>query len=492
MQLYQLLKHRNTLLLNAQDRQVNGFVIDASTEEVMPYVNIAIVGSTYGTVSNQNGEFTIKLEIANENDSIAFHYIGYETFYSVISALTDGVIIKMKKEQVNIKEITILANPVTVEELINNALYRRGTNYPDIFQKMEVFKRRNNATYIKHFDLSLIDSDIQNIDTSFIKTLVDSIPHYSRSYQDNLYTLFSAPQGTQEETAKIQAIKRVFLEEDDGGELGQIENILMNTINKQQGDKTFWKLKTGIFSIKVNDSHPDDLSDTSKISKEIMDSLSLTNPRGLYKLTNNEFENWSWDFIQKPERYKYEIEGIVPIADEFAYAISFRGRIRGDYQGMIYISDDTYAILRIEYSIKNRRKESGFKLLGVSYREVDDSGLLIYSKDEHGYFLKYSMNSNASAYAVKRNFSMLKKEKRPIIRKKLNEVELSANFNGSDDSVQETLVVYREKIDRNTFSGIKDKSVKPEHITSYSDTIWQGYSIIEPTKQMKEYRAKIK
>jgi hypothetical protein len=62
------------LPLHAQDKQVNGFVMDASTGKAMPYVNIAVVGSTYGTVSNQNGEFTINLNKTNESDSICFHY----------------------------------------------------------------------------------------------------------------------------------------------------------------------------------------------------------------------------------------------------------------------------------------------------------------------------------------------------------------------------------------------------------------------------------
>ncbi len=474
-----------------QEKQVNGFVIDAVTEKSMAYVNVAVIGSTFGTVSNQNGEFKINLNKADQSDSIAFHYIGYQTYKALISDLQDGVIIKMKEEQVKLKEITILANPVTVEELINNALYRRGTNYPDFYQKMEVFKRRNEATYIDDFKLSLLKSDIKNIDTSFIKTVIDSLPQYSRSYQDNLFTLYSSPENIQADKNKIEAIKRVILEEDDGGDFERIEEIMMEALNRKKGERSFWKLKTGILSMKVDD--PDDIEhpDRSASIQLKLDSLAMLNPRGLYRLTNSEYENWDWEFIRKPERYKYEIEGIVPIGDEFAYAISFQGRMRGDYQGMMYISDETYAFLRIEYSIKNRKKDSGFKLLGISYHELDDSGLLIYNRDEHGYYLKYSMNSNSSTYSVNRAFSMIKKKRRPIIRKKLNEVKLDIDITGRNDEVRETLVVYREVLDQGTFSGIVDKGVKAEKITSYSDSLWQGYSIIEPTKAMKEYRAKI-
>lgn len=480
-----------TMFSQAQDKQVNGFVIDSTTEKPMSYVNIAVIGSTYGTVSNQNGEFKIYLDKIEQSDSLAFHFIGYQTHKLLISDLQDGIIIKMEEEQVKLKEITILANPVTVEELINNALYRRGTNYPDVYQKMEVFKRSNRANYIDDFELSLLKSDIKNIDTSFIKTIIDSLPRYSRSYQDNLYTLYSSPENPAVEKNKIEAIKRVILNENNGGDLERIENIMMEAMNKKEGERSIWKLKTGIISLKVDDTDNNQPQDTSSIIRLNLDSLALLNPSGLYRLTNSEFENWKWEFIRKPERYKYEIEGIVPIGDEFAYAISFKGRMRGDYQGMIYISDETYAFLRIEYSIKTRRKAKGFKLLGISYGDLDDSGLIIYNRDEHGYYLKYSMRSNSTTYSINRAFSLIKKKKRPIIRKKLNEVELDIEFTGRDVTVRETLVVYREELDKDIFDKTIDKGVKSERITSYSDSLWQGYSIIEPTKAMKEYKIKM-
>jgi hypothetical protein len=52
--------------------------------------------------------------------------------------------------------------------------------------------------------------------------------------------------------------------------------------------------------------------------------------------------------------------------------------------------------------------------------------------------------------------------------------------------------VYRESSTPEKFKKILEKGVTPERISSYSDSIWKGYSIIEPTRQMKEYRAKIK
>ncbi len=179
------------------------------------------------------------------------------------------------------------------------------------------------------------------------------------------------------------------------------------------------------------------------------------------------------------------------VGDEDAYAIHFTGKSRGDFQGMIYISAESFAILRIEYSLKQSKIDNGIDLLGISYNQEKDDGLILYEKDKAGYFLKYSMKSTSIKYGLDRPFEVIRKEKRPILNKKINEAALQMNIQGRQEDTQETLVVFREKSDDEKFKKILEKGAKPENITSYSDSIWKGYSIIEPTRQMKEYRAKI-
>ena len=94
-------------------------------------------------------------------------------------------------------------------------------------------------------------------------------------------------------------------------------------------------------------------------------------------------------------------------------------------------------------------------------------------------------------YGLDRPFEVVRKEKRPILNKTINEAALKLNIQGRQEDTQETLIVFREKSDVEKFKGILEKGAKPERITAYSDSIWKGYSIIEPTRQMKEYRAKI-
>lgn len=479
----------HAILLPAQ--QVSGVVIDAASREIMPFVSIAVVGSTYGTVSNQNGEFTLNLEKFAPADSIGFHYLGYETLMMKVSDLKDGLTVMIHEKPVSLRSISIVANPPGPEELIRRALERKSANYPPVGQKREVFNRTNRASYINTFDVTLKKSDIPEIDHKLIREMVDSMPGYSRSYQDYLYTLYTIPADSGKVKSKVEGIKNVVLKEDDGGGLERVEKVINELFVKKNDDATFWKYKTGILSFKDSHVKVSGLEEDSTAgSKAKKDSLYLKIIPALYYLEGDLF--WNWDFIQKTNHYRYQNTGIVGVGGEDAYAISFKGKPGGDYQGMIYISMESYAILRIEYALKETKRDKGLNLLGISYGKEKDEGLLLFEKDEMGYFLKYTMTNNASRYGIDRPFELIRKQKRTLFNKKINEADLRMNFQGMEEDCRESLVVYRESSNQKKFSGVQEKGVKPERITTYSDTIWKGYSIIEPTKQMKEYQAKVR
>ncbi len=463
--------------LQAQ-QQIRGLVIDDATREVLPYVSIAVAGSTYGTVSNQNGEFSLNLDKLNASDSITFHCMGYENFGINRDELKDGMTVRLKEKRINLKSVTIAAKQLSAVELIRKALEKRSVNYPSIAHKREVFKRTNNAFYIDAFDLSLKKSDIPELDKELVREMIDSLPRYTRWYEDYLYTLYSVPADSGKIRNKVVGIKDVVLKEDDGGGLENINKIVADLFVRKKDDQTFWRYKTGLLTFGEKNV---------RVVNEPPDSTFKKALPGLYVLPGD--RTWDWEFIQKTGRYVYEKMGIIGIDGEDAWAISFKGKARGDYQGMVYISAGSHAILRIEYSQKERKKGKGVDLLGVTYMEEKDEGLVLYERDSSGYFLKYSMHSTATRYGVDRSFEIVRKEKRPVLSKKMNEASFNLNLQGRQEACYETLVVMREKSSVELFKKIQEKGVKPDKITAYSDAIWKGYSIIEPTRQMKEYKA---
>jgi len=69
-------------LLTTQVKALNisGSIRDAKSKEVIPYVNIGIVGKGIGTVSDMNGHFSITLPDSLDNETLRFSYIGFKSY----------------------------------------------------------------------------------------------------------------------------------------------------------------------------------------------------------------------------------------------------------------------------------------------------------------------------------------------------------------------------------------------------------------------------
>lgn len=59
---------------------ITGIVHNSETKDIVPYVNIGIESKATGTISNSDGEFSLKLgENISESDSVTFSSIGFKT-----------------------------------------------------------------------------------------------------------------------------------------------------------------------------------------------------------------------------------------------------------------------------------------------------------------------------------------------------------------------------------------------------------------------------
>ena len=79
---YIKLKLQTSLLLLvtfcATGQPISGKVIDGATKIPLAYVNIGILGSPIGTISNEDGTFSIFVPSTYNQDSIIFSMLGYE------------------------------------------------------------------------------------------------------------------------------------------------------------------------------------------------------------------------------------------------------------------------------------------------------------------------------------------------------------------------------------------------------------------------------
>lgn len=104
--------------------QTTGVVIDIETLEPIPYANICIKSSNFGTTSNTKGEFTIYESL--ENALLIVSTIGYEK--ETIAAKEQYIEIYLKPKVYELKEVSVKPNR-TKTKLIVNSLKNKKSNH---------------------------------------------------------------------------------------------------------------------------------------------------------------------------------------------------------------------------------------------------------------------------------------------------------------------------------------------------------------------------
>ena len=93
---------------------IEGTILDATTKIPIPYVNIGVLNSSTGTVSNSQGVF--QLQLKSIDHQIAFSSIGYERFEINAKDLEQNNTIELVKKDYLIEEIKIEATKFAGEE----------------------------------------------------------------------------------------------------------------------------------------------------------------------------------------------------------------------------------------------------------------------------------------------------------------------------------------------------------------------------------------
>jgi hypothetical protein len=131
---------------------ITGVIIDEETSDPLPYATIALVNSGKGTVSNNSGEFGLKILTEALTDTLSVSYLGYyRREMAVKQAIGNNFTIAMKREFISIPEI-IIKNQIP-KELIIKARSAIPSNYGNTpammtgFYREGVMKKAELQTY---------------------------------------------------------------------------------------------------------------------------------------------------------------------------------------------------------------------------------------------------------------------------------------------------------------------------------------------------------
>lgn len=99
----------------AHGQSIKGIVMDAETQLPIPYVNIGISGKNVGTVSLEDGSFTLGIATHLSSDGLTFSSIGYNKKHFQISQIpVSNFIVKLQPHSVILKELIFTDAPKSV------------------------------------------------------------------------------------------------------------------------------------------------------------------------------------------------------------------------------------------------------------------------------------------------------------------------------------------------------------------------------------------
>lgn len=115
-------------------QEINGQVKDGESGEVIPFVNIGVIGKDIGTTSGLDGTFSLDLTKATDQDTLRFSFIGYEPLNLSVNHIRKNGLpneISLKEKVIKLREVIVASN-----RLIPRTLgIRRKDCYPIPFYK---------------------------------------------------------------------------------------------------------------------------------------------------------------------------------------------------------------------------------------------------------------------------------------------------------------------------------------------------------------------
>lgn len=97
---------------------IKGKVLEKANEKPVSYVNIGVLNSTIGTISNSDGSFSILIPASHLEESLLFSAIGYETITIAVKAivLNKEVVVHLDEKAIYLDEV-IISTSVEKEKL---------------------------------------------------------------------------------------------------------------------------------------------------------------------------------------------------------------------------------------------------------------------------------------------------------------------------------------------------------------------------------------
>lgn len=472
---------------NSEDKvSLTGVLLDEQTKAPLPYANIVIVGKNKVITTNEKGYFLVR-NLA-KTDSLNFHYIGYEQKKVCICDLQQGAVVSLKEEIISLNEFFVFSKDYDAKEIVKNVLKHKEDNYKNTLSKKQVFVRHRYISNIDKVKINFKKSSFSHLDEKMTQLFEQKIPKQSISYTDFLGNVYSSNQA--EDKLKIQPIKVVRLNDKNVADLEQMEKVFTNLFANTK-ENEYWKIKSGIIGGKIDTDITEPDTDIDSLSDFHKNNLSVSNyAERLQNRFNTIFEDKKkWDFLHNTSNYEYTLVGGTKVNNEDVYIIDFKPKNKGEFLGKLYITTSTFALVKADFKYDEGKTGTNVQLFGVGYTINQIAISIYFEKQGNNYELKYFAQKTGNRVSFDRNVSLIKKRERFLVDKKLNEIKVGLNMISREESSFEAIVIHQENIPSSTYEKLTPPNYfKMIYVDQFNDNIWKGYDILEPTKQMRDYK----
>ncbi len=479
---------------HSQEYTIRGEIRDALTKDPLQFASIGIKGTSVGTISNSEGVYTLNIRMVAGQDSVEVSYMGYRTYKSTIDQLKEASTIEMQQAAINLPEFMVSSRDLSVREILDLVEDNYEKNYPELAVKEQVFYHKYETTPFNDAEnFKLKKSNFVGLDRQTFDKLLKKIPNNFTEYYDALVELYVS-----DDESRLIPLEAISLEEGSMQNLSkEMEDLLgdfIHDVEKTNLDtETYYKFRTGIFSKKINKNEVD-----SSLTQDMNDSLHYNIPadyvKGSIKWVKKHWgsmEGKNWEFMEDFNKYDYELKDMTIFNNELVYPISFKANKKGLYNGTVYISAKTYAVLQMDFEFAPGKTSENFDLLGFGHSLKYKSGHVVFDRDQYGYYVKYIYANVRESATIDRDFSVSKKEKRLLWDKTVNEIKLSAEMNFNMDMYWEILVMDRKILTHAQVESVKQpKFVKFKKEYAFTPEMWQTGTVIMPSKELKAYARK--
>ncbi|WP_299823719.1 carboxypeptidase-like regulatory domain-containing protein [uncultured Pontibacter sp.] len=199
----------NTSHTFAQAIKIAGKVLDATTQQPVPYANIGVAGKELGTVANASGEFSFTANTKDLplNGSIVVSCVGYEsTELQINMYAAKPYLVKLKQKSIPIAEVSIKPRKLKKKVLgKNDREYLTSTAFFNLYDKVDdklgrelgnIIKLNDKACYANDFNIYINHNPFAMVKLRLnFYTVVDNIPGESILKEDIIFELADKQRG---------------------------------------------------------------------------------------------------------------------------------------------------------------------------------------------------------------------------------------------------------------------------------------------------------